>query len=81
MNLISASERIPPLLLIYGEEDTQVHASVSDQFVATLSRSGHRDVSYIRLAGVNHCPHSLIRVPYLQQVVDEFFLRTLKKQK
>jgi len=76
VNLVS--EKLPPLLLIYGEEDTQVHAEVTDQFVSALSRSGHKDVSYIRLAGVNHCPHSLIRIPYLQQVVDDFFLRTLK---
>lgn len=75
------SDNIPPLLLIYGEEDQQVHANTADRFVEDLSRTGHRDVSYVRLAGVNHCPHSLIRIPYLQQVVDEFFVRTLKLQK
>jgi hypothetical protein len=34
-------------------------------------------VSYYRLAYVDHCPHSLIRVPAMRTVVDEFFLRTL----
>jgi hypothetical protein len=34
-------------------------------------------VSYYRLAHVDHCPHSLVRVPVLRSVVDEFFLRTL----
>ena len=36
-----------------------------------------KDVSYYRLAKVYHCPYSLIRVPVLRWVVDEFFLRTL----
>ncbi|MBI3838509.1 MAG: alpha/beta hydrolase [Planctomycetia bacterium] len=70
-------EKIPPLLLLYGEIDTQVDVNLTDQFVAHLSRGGGKDVSYIRLANVDHCPHSLVRIPYLQQVVDEFFLRTL----
>jgi hypothetical protein len=51
---------------------------LTDQFVAALGRAGANDVSYIRLAQVDHCPHSLIRIGYLQQVVDQFFLRTLK---
>jgi acetyl esterase/lipase len=72
------SGKIPPLLLIYGEADTQVDVTLTDQFVAALSRSGHKQVSYIRLANVDHCPHSLIRIPYLQGVVEEFFLRTLR---
>jgi acetyl esterase/lipase len=72
------SEKIPPLLLIYGEIDTQVDVTLTDQFVAALGRAGAKDVSYIRLAKVDHCPHSLVRIGYLQQVVDEFFLRTLK---
>ncbi len=72
------SEKIPPLLLIYGDADTQVDVTLTDQFVAALGRAGAKDVSYIRLAKVDHCPHSLVRIGYLQQVVDEFFLRTLK---
>ncbi len=72
------SGKLPPLLLIYGEADTQVDVTLTDQFVAALSRAGHKQTSYIRLANVDHCPHSLIRVPYLQAVVEEFFLRTLR---
>ncbi len=68
----------PPLLLIYGEVDGQVPVSSADRFVAALSQAGAKDVSYFRLATVDHCPHSLIGVPYLRPVVNEFFLRTLK---
>jgi acetyl esterase/lipase len=70
-------QKIPPLLLIYGELDGQVNVREADEFVAALSRAGHRDVSYFRLAGVDHCPHSLVRIGYLQGVVEEFFARTL----
>ena len=68
----------PPLLLIYGVVDNQVNVSTADAFVTALGRSGHKDVSYFRLANVDHCPHSLVRIPYLRQVVVEFFQRTLK---
>ena len=34
-------------------------------------------MSYYRLAYVDHCPHSLVRVPGLRPVVDDFFVRTL----
>jgi hypothetical protein len=34
-------------------------------------------VSYHRLAFVDHCPHSLVRLKGLQPVVNNFFLRTL----
>jgi acetyl esterase/lipase len=68
---------LPPLLLIYGGADEQVPVATADQFVTDLGRAGLKDVSYHRLAYVDHCPHSLIRVPWLQSVVDEFFLRTL----
>ena len=67
----------PPLLLVYGGADEQVPVETADQFVLALGRAGLKDVSYYRLAYVDHCPHSLVRVPGLQQVVDEFFLRTL----
>jgi acetyl esterase/lipase len=70
--------KTPPLLLIYGEADGQVSIDTADQFVTALSRAGHKDVSYIRLAGVDHCPHSLIRVPFLRPLVEEFFVRALK---
>jgi acetyl esterase/lipase len=69
---------VPPLLLIYGEVDGQVPVASADRFVAALSQAGAKDISYFRLAAVDHCPHSLIGVPYLRPVVNEFFLRTLK---
>jgi acetyl esterase/lipase len=69
--------KIPPLLLIYGVEDAQVPVETADRFVLALGRAGLKDVSYYRLAGVDHCPYSLVRVSNLRAVVDEFFLRTL----
>lgn len=71
--------KTPPLLLIYGEADNQVDARTADHLVSELSHRGQREISYFRLAGVGHCPHSLIRVPYLRPVVIEFFQRTLGK--
>jgi acetyl esterase/lipase len=71
--------KMPPLLLIYGEADNQVDARTADRLVSELSRHGQREISYFRLASVGHCPHSLIRVPYLRPVVIEFFQRTLRK--
>jgi glycerophosphoryl diester phosphodiesterase len=77
----SPSDRItpqtPPLLLIYGVDDAQVPVETADRFVLALARAGLRDVSYCRLAHVDHCPYSLIRVPAMQPVVNEFFIRTL----
>lgn len=74
----SAGERIPPLLLMYGEADSQVDVKTADDFVAALGRSGHKNLSYVRLANVDHCPHSLVRIAYLRPVVNEFFGRALK---
>lgn len=71
--------QVPPLLLIYGEADNQVDARTADRFVSQLSGAGHQEITYFRLADVGHCPHSLIRVPYLRPVVIEFFLHTLRK--
>jgi len=68
---------IPPLLLIYGGADSQVPVDTADQFVVALGRARLQDISYYRLAYVDHCPHSLVRIPGLQTVVNEFFLRTL----
>jgi acetyl esterase/lipase len=68
---------VPPLLLIYGVPDTQVPVETADQFVLALDRAGHKDVSYHRLAYVDHCPYSLVRVASLQPIVNDFFLRTL----
>jgi acetyl esterase/lipase len=71
----------PPLLLIYGVEDSQVPVESADRFVLALARAGLRDVTYVRLARVDHCPHSLARVPSLRAVVNEFFVRTLMSAK
>jgi acetyl esterase/lipase len=71
------SPQAPPLLLLYGGADEQVPVETADQFVLALGRAGLKDVSYHRLAYVDHCPHSLVRVPGLRPVVNEFFLRTL----
>jgi acetyl esterase/lipase len=71
--------KTPPLLLIYGEADNQIHVQTADLFVSALSRSGHEEISYFRLAGVGHRPHSLIGVPYLRRVVIDFFQRALGK--
>lgn len=73
------SAKTPPLLLIYGEADEQVLVGTADRFVEALNRSGRQDVSYFRLAKVGHCPHSMQRVPFLRQLVIDFFLRTLRK--
>jgi acetyl esterase/lipase len=67
----------PPLLLIYGGADDQVPVESADEFVLALGRAGLKDVSYFRLAYVYHCPHSLVCVPGLRPVVQEFFQRTL----
>ena len=69
---------VPPLLLIYGADDNQVPIEFTDRFVTALGEAGVNDVSYHRLAKVQHCPHSLIGVPWLRPVVEEFFLRTLR---
>jgi acetyl esterase/lipase len=69
--------RMPPLLLIYGVDDGQVPVETADRFVLALGRAGLKDVTYLRLAHVDHCPYSLIRVPTVRPVVDAFFLRTL----
>jgi acetyl esterase/lipase len=69
--------KMPPLLLIYGVDDSQVPVETADRFVLALGRAGLKDVSYYRVAHVDHCPYSLIRVRSLRPVVDEFFARTL----
>jgi acetyl esterase/lipase len=74
------SAKGPPLLLIYGEADAQVDVKTADRFVAALGEAGRKDVTYLRLAHVDHCPHSLQRVPYVTDAVDQFFLRTLQQR-
>jgi acetyl esterase/lipase len=71
------SQQTPPLLLMYGGADEQVPVETADRFVVDLGKAGRKDVSYYRLAYVDHCPHSLVRVPELRAVVNNFFLRTL----
>jgi acetyl esterase/lipase len=78
INHISA--KAPPILLIYGVIDSQVGVETADRFVIALRSVGLKDVCYLRLAEVDHCPHSLIRVPWVDTAVNEFFLRTLKQQ-
>jgi acetyl esterase/lipase len=72
------SKQAPPLLLIYGVADGQVPVETADQFVLAAGAAGLKDVSYCRLAGVDHCPHSIQRIAWLQPAVNEFFLRTLR---
>ena len=70
--------KLPPLLLIYGAADSQVGVETADRFVETLRQAGAKDINYLRLGTVDHCPYSLVRVPWLVPAVNEFFLRTLK---
>lgn len=72
------SPRTPPLMLIYGEADSQVGIETADRFVTALDRAGLKDVSYLRLGTVDHCPYSLVRVGWLVPAVNEFFRRTLR---
>ena len=74
-NYISA--KLPPLMLIYGAVDTQVGVETSDRFVEALGRAGLKDISYYRLGTADHCPYSMVRVPWLVPAVNEFFIRTL----
>lgn len=75
LNYIKADT--PPLLLIYGVSDLQIPIVNADEFVLALGKAGAADVTYYRLAYVDHCPHSLVALPEFPRVVDEFFLRTL----
>jgi dipeptidyl aminopeptidase/acylaminoacyl peptidase len=75
------SSKLPPMMLIYGEADKQVGVETSDQFAEALQKAGLKDVTYLRLGKVDHCPHSLIRVPWVASAVNEFFLRTLAADK
>ena len=68
---------LPPILLMYGGSDEQVPVASADRFVVALDKAGLKDLTYHRLAFVDHCPHSLARVPFLRPVVNEFFIRTL----
>jgi acetyl esterase/lipase len=68
---------VPPLLLVYGGADEQVPIETADRFVLALGAAGVTDLSFYRLALVDHCPYSLVRVPWLRPVVDDFFVRTL----
>jgi acetyl esterase/lipase len=69
----------PPLMLIYGEADGQVPVETADEFVVALRRAGLNDLTYQRLGTIDHCPHSLVRVPWLVPAVNEFFVRTLRR--
>lgn len=71
----------PPLLLIYGADDEQVGVETSDRFVEELRTAGAKDITYLRLGTGKHCPHSLLRVPWVAPAVNEFFVRTLLKRR
>jgi acetyl esterase/lipase len=66
-----------PLLLLYGVDDSQIPVETADRFVVALAQAGLKDVTYVRLAHVEHCPHSMLRIPVLRTVVNDFFVRTL----
>ena len=68
---------VPPLLLIYGTADTQVTVGPVDEFVLALQKAGLRDLTYLRLGLVAHCPYSLVQIERLYPIVDDFFIRTL----
>ena len=68
---------MPPTLLIYGAADLQVPVATADDFVRALEQAGAPDVTYLRLARVGHCPHSIQGVDWLPGVVLKFFQRTL----
>ena len=65
-------------MLIYGGADNQVGIETADKFVVALNQAGLKDVNYLRLGTANHCPHSIVRIPWLVPSVNEFFMRTLK---
>jgi acetyl esterase/lipase len=71
------SANVPPLMLIYGAVDTQVGVETADRFVEALGRAGAKDINYHRLGTGDHCPYSMVQVPWLVPAVNEFFLRTL----
>ena len=74
-------EKLPPMLLIYGVDDEQVGVETADQFVVEMDRAGNKDVTYLRLANVGHCPHSIKQIPTVPPIVDHFFARTLQLKK
>jgi pimeloyl-ACP methyl ester carboxylesterase len=63
--------------LIYGEDDGQVPIETADRYVLALQQAGHPDVSYQRLAGVDHCPHSIQKIPSADAFFHEFLKRIL----
>jgi len=71
---------LPPFLLIYGTADSQVTIGPVDEFVVALQQAGLKDVSYIRLGLVDHCPYSLAKVESLYPIVNDFFVRTLMRR-
>ena len=73
------SKPLPPLLLIYGTADTQVTVGPVDEFVLALQKAGLKDLTYLRLGLVDHCPYSLRKTESLYPIVDDFFTRTLMR--
>jgi acetyl esterase/lipase len=71
---------LPPLLLIYGAADAQVTVGPVDHYVLALQQSGLKDLTYLRLGLVDHCPYSLAKIESLYRIVDDFFIRTLMQR-
>jgi hypothetical protein len=58
----------------------QVGVETANHFVVDLGRTGLKDDSCYRRGTVDHCPHSLISVPWLVPAVNEFFVRALRNR-
>jgi hypothetical protein len=50
-----------------------------DDFVRALQKAGLKDLTYIRLGMVDHCPYSLVKMECLYPLVNDFFIRTLMR--
>lgn len=70
----------PPFLLFHGSEDTLVIPAHSATFSTALKKTGATNVTYLQIDGAGHGvfnQHS----KKTHKLMDEFFARTLKKQK
>ena len=74
------SPATPPLLLIFSGADEQVAVETSDEFVAAAWKMGLKNIDYIRLGPVTHCPQSMVGIRYLNAAVEAFFMGTLMNQ-
>lgn len=79
---------LPPFLLLYGTADTQVPIEITDRFVEALRARGHKDLTYMKYPGVDHCPWSIqweqrrvMGAKGSRQLIDVFFERAVKNGK